>query len=586
MTARQNRLANMKGSGLAIAILCVGASFGLNSPAADGGAPARNAVSLEEDAGYQTAEASGGPAFPASATNVVGLRDLYAKAEQFEREMRDFFETHGCAEFRTKVGSYLVGSPIWSAEPRGSHDRTAPRKALRQVLAYATTQQAAVATLSGLWTQYRDLLVRSHLMNTNRLATQGLSPFPEERPPGEPLTQCLLDMARAPQHAQQASQARQRHGIVLRLYQSVLRWLFLEYEFVIQDCNLALEHDSLLFEQPTTKEWGIADSPGVFSILVRAVDVEVIEEFWRRMRELDIRTELTPLSASLLRQHQLFLERVLDRGDLASSKATVMRALAAGAADLHDALYWNWVLYLYEGHPKGLELFRRICREALRRSIHDPQSLYQRLRQTSFPDNSECIWPRKRLSRFDPRLLDIADKARAERPLDEMARIQEQIHQWLRRGRLRGGGIAQYTGGRLHGMGDFLDFGVGGCEAFSSFVTAPLLSLGNEEVHPVFISRPYQPWGHWIAGLKDADQYYVCDGESVDFGPPKPVPQFLQATMKSASLAENRFVCLTFYSQTLASWEWEFMLVGGPTFSSLTNRENKTYRSLSDSRPR
>jgi hypothetical protein len=41
-------------------------------------------------------------------------------------------------------------------------------------------------------------------------------------------------------------------------------------------------------------------------------------------------------------------------------------------------------------------------------------------------------------------------------------------------------------------MKDFLDFGVGGCEAFSSFVTSGLLSLGHHDVHPVFNSWPYQ----------------------------------------------------------------------------------------------
>jgi len=182
------------------------------------------------------------------------------------------------------------------------------------------------------------------------------------------------------------------------------------------------------------------------------------------------------------------------------------------------------------------------------------------------------------MSRFDKRVFAIADAALDSNPIKEMEKIQEQIHAMSRQGKLRGGGIAAYKEpGRPHGLNDFLDYGVGGCEAFSSFITAPLLSLGNEGVHPVFLSRPYQPWGHWIAGLEKQDELYVCDGANVNYGPPRNIRQHLTHMIRTARPEKNRYICIRVYSQTLDSWEWEYFLEGAYSFDNIRKRPNSVY---------
>jgi hypothetical protein len=432
-----------------------------------------------------------------------------------------------------------------------------PRHELQSCAQYATDRQREVRELLDVVERYQKLT--SSLRPDSNTAKGDRKKSSASTADGV-LARALTNLLNSDGETGPSEFPREYHDLVVRLYASILKWFDLECALIIRDAELALRIEHLFITRPDGTHWKDSYSPGVFSIRVRWPDVEAIGTFYARLQSEAVEKEPPLLAGSLLHPHRVFLERVLDQSDLASEKDTIIKAIERGCDDAYDVLYWNHTLYFYEAHEAGDAIFARVCREALRRSRLDGR-LYGRLRETSFPGNSECIWPRKKMSRFDPRVLELSDRARARSPVQEMNRIEEMIHAMVRSGRLRGGGIAEYTKGRPHGMSDFLDYGVGGCEAFSSFITTPLLSLGNDRVYPVFVSRPYQPWGHWIAGLGVGNTYYVCDGENAKFGPARTLPAMMQHLLQDPTAAMNRFVSVRFYAQTLASWEWEFMIV-------------------------
>jgi hypothetical protein len=482
--------------------------------------------------------------------------------------MAGFWDQHGYRSFATHVGDYLVGSPICRAEPRESKDRQAPRATLLRFMAYAEDRKRDLVPLTNALAAYARLA---------ETARTNVPPGVSGAEIGQGLGGAFQVTCRSGGNTEDDHAALLHQRTMLRLHQSVLSWLDQEYGWIIQDSQLALDRPVLLFEQPGDPEWNIAVSPGVFSLLVRGPDLEALERIGRRLLAYPAASVYTGGMEGLLPDREAFLQQALKAANLGPASNVVRRCLTEACQNPYEVLYWDYVLGLFAGHTGGEQLFAGVCRVAVHQGTRDVGELYWRVRECAFPDNSECIWPRKKLSRFDPRIQEIALRARGPAVVEEMARVQAEIHRRVRGGELRGGGIAEYMHGRLHGMDDFLNHGVGGCEAFSSFVTAPLLSLGNRGVHPVFIARPYQPWGHWIAGAEAAGTLYVCDAENVDFGPPEPVMRNLDRTMRSASPTDNRYLNLRVYSQTLASWEWEYLLEGSGVVANIRKTVNPLY---------
>lgn len=514
---------------------------------------------------------------PASGEN--NASEALSAAEEFGAKMAAFIEEHGYADFVRHIGSYTMYSPFSMAEKSG--DPSAPRKTMEQFVLYAEARLKQCGELRQLLTSYTEILSRE----------QQASPFPQQASQGQGkgLAQACFNLLSSRENVETVNAAKHHHDGMVRLFEGILAWLHVNYALIIQDARLGIAATHLLFEGEKDVGWKTSYSPGCFSLLVRARDVEVLDHIARRFLAYELNRDAMIMDSGLTpREQKLVLDSLLPVTPETNRQA-VEETLLESLKNPLELVYWRYVLDQFGRHENGLTILGRVWVMSLRRGIGDSRLLYERMRESAFPGNVEAIWPRTDMSRFDARIQAIADKAMDISPLKEFESVQEQIHSMVRSGVLRGGGIARHvrplgieTG--HHGMNHFFDFGVGGCEAFSSFVTAPMLSLGNKGLHPVFISRPWQPWGHWVAGLDFNDTLYFCDGQNVKHGPPVPLEERVSKLLRSAGSRANRYLGIRVYSQTLASWEWEWMLHGSAKWSQTERVTNPVYNALEKSR--
>ncbi len=505
--------------------------------------------------------------------------EVLSAAVEFDAGMYAFIKEHGYDDFLRHIGSYTERNSLSRAQKSG--DRLAPRRTIKQFESYAGARLKECLELRQLLTRYTEALSRA-----KEAAAFSLEVSQNDR---TGLSQACVNLLLSMQNGEAAEAAKSHHDGVVRLFEGILAWLQVNYALIIQDARLCLAASHLLFEGETDARWKTSYSPGCFSLLVRARDIEVLEEIARKILDYELNMSGMITENGLVPGEQkLLLESFLSVTSI-SKRQAVKQTLFNSLKNPLELVYWHYVLSRFRSHDNGMKILGRVWLMSSRRGIDDSRLLYERMRESAFPGNGEAIWPRMDMSRFDARIQAIADRAMDISPLKEFEAIQEQIHTMVKNGVLRGGGIAEHVlplglGRGGHGMNHFLDFGVGGCEAFSSFVTAPMLSLGNNGVHPVFISRPWQPWGHWVAGLDFNDTLYFCDGANINHKPPVPLEERVSGLFNSAGFRANRYLGIRVYSQTLASWEWEWMLHGSAKWQQTQRIANPVYSALTKSR--
>jgi len=489
---------------------------------------------------------------------------LASRAKVIDEALSQFAEQHGVRAFESVVSTRAINRAR-RATRRGGGDRTLPRRTLEEASKQAKARRESLRPLLEQVQLYERAI---HALGARAL----VEPIGEASGDSGPLSQSLQRVAENPEAGPLRS-----HRFATRLVHGCLLWMDLTYRFVVQDADLALQYPDLFFETEPQWMWAPSFSPGAFSLQVRERDVAAVGSCLARIAALKSEEVAPHPDIWLCAAHQRIVADALDLLDLqAHDRERLVEAIRYGCSNPYSVVYWYCVLSQYEGVERGTAMLARVFRESLRRNVKSVEDLHRSLRVGVFPGGDVAIWTGVPFSRFDRRVLEMADACRADDALAEFRNLTKLVHDRAQERTLVPGATwkpLRETGAEFEGMKSYLDVGRAGCEGYSSFMFVPMWELGYDRAFPVFASRPYTPSGHWVGGIVCRGELWAVDGEATG-SEPRP----MTACIQTSSLGGNqRFASFRMYAPTLAAWTWYGMWNGAPASGMLKGQTNKLY---------